>query len=114
MAGPTPCLAAALILVGLALSACADGIFVNRSEAPTAYGGSYYVQSTAAIGTNQVVVYNSPYPPEPTISGVLSAAQARYQSNQYRFFAGPPAADWNGYTVVLAFADGVQGNRNLC
>jgi hypothetical protein len=107
-----PCLA--LILAAAVLSACDQGVFVNRSEAPTAYSGSYYVQSTAAIGTNQIVVYNSPYPPEPTIEGVMKAAQARYQSNQYRFFAGPPVADWNGYTVVLAFADGPQGNRNLC
>jgi hypothetical protein len=113
MARPIPCLAV-LILAGTLLSACDKGIFVNRSETPTAYSGAYYVSSTAAMGTNQVVVYNSPYPPEPTVSGVLTAAQQRYQSNQYRFFAGPPGADWNGYTVVLAFSDGPQGNRNLC
>jgi hypothetical protein len=114
MIKPPLCLAAALILAGAGLSACDQGVFVNRSESPTAYSGFYYVQSTAAMGTNQVVVYNSPYPPETTVGGILSAAQARYQSNQYRFFAGPPVADWNGYTVVLAFSDGPLGNQNLC
>jgi hypothetical protein len=114
MFGPAPYTAAALILAGMTLSACDDGVFVNRSESPTAYTGYFYVQSTAMMGINQVVVYNSPYAPDPTIKGVLDAAHLRYQSNQYKFFAGAPIADWNGYTVVLAFADGIQGNQNLC
>jgi hypothetical protein len=114
MAKPNPCRLAALVSLCAVLSACDQGVFVNRSEAPTAYSGGYYAWSTAAMGTNQIVVYNSPYPPEQTINSVLNAAQARYQSNQYRFFAGAPVTDWNGYTVVLAFADGPLGNRNLC
>lgn len=114
MAKLYPCRLAALVSLCAVLSACDNGVFVNRSEAPTAYSGGYYAWSTAAMGTNQIVVYNSPYPPEQTVISVLNAAHARYQSNQYRFFAGAPIVDWNGYTVVLAFADGPLGNSNLC
>src|SRR4051794_15532253 len=102
-------------LAAVALAACdTTGIFINRSESPSAYGGANYAWSTAAMGSNQVVVYNSPYTPDATINGILGAAHARYQSDQYRFFAGSPIEDWNGYTVVLAFSDGPVGNRNLC
>ncbi len=96
------------------LAGCGDGVFVNRSEYGTAYSGVLYVQYSAAVGTNQIVVFNSPYPPEPTLQSVLAGARARYQSNQYRFFVGAPPPDWNGYTILLAFADGVLGNQNLC
>jgi hypothetical protein len=101
------------VAVGFGLTACGDGIYVNRTET-VAYSGETYVQSSAAIGTNQVVVFNSPYAPDETINSVLTAARERYTSNQYRFFAGPPIADWNGYTVLMAFSDGPLGNQNLC
>jgi len=107
-------LAMPTVLTLVSTSACTDGVYVNRSEYGTAYSGVQYVQYSAAMGTNQIVVFNSQYPPEPTLQSILSAAQTRYRSNQYRFFVGAPPQDWNGYTILLAFADGVQGNTNLC
>jgi hypothetical protein len=72
------------------------------------------VQSLGATGTNQVVVFNSPYAPDPTINAILDAARKRYTSNQFRFFAGAPIPEWNGYTLLVAFSDGPLGNQNLC
>jgi hypothetical protein len=109
----SPTRLAVLALAALGLVACDDGVYVNRS-ALVAYSGEIYVQSTAAIGANQIVVFNSPYVPDATINGILAAARERYASDQYRFFAGPPTPEWNGYTVILAFSDGPLGNQNLC
>ncbi len=105
---------AALCAVSALLAGCDQGVFVNRNPTPSAFSGYDNIQQVAANGRNQIVVYNSPFPPDATINSILAAAQKRYASNQYRFFAGPPTPDWNGYTVLLAFSDGVTGNRNLC
>lgn len=100
------CIAA---IATVALTAC-DGVFVNRSEGASVYTGYLYAQSQAAGGTNAVMVRNSPFPPE----AVVTALQDRYQGDQYRFGLGASPADWNGYTVVLAFGGAPVGNQNLC
>jgi hypothetical protein len=105
--------AVALATAVFGLAACEDSVYVNRSELIN-FSGETYVQFSAAVGTNQIVVFNSPYAPDPTINAMLAAAKQRYASDQYRFFAGPPVPDWNGYTLIVAFSEGVQGNQNLC
>ena len=96
-------------IAAMALTAC-DGTMVNRSEVAGGYTGFLYTQSQAAAGTNAVVLRNSPFSPP----AVVSAVQSRYQGDQYRFGLGPSPADWNGYTVVLAFGGAPVGNQNLC
>ena len=97
-------------LAAAALTACDDGTTVQRSEVAGGYTGFLYAQSQAANGTNAVVVRNAPFAPD----AVVTALQDRYQSDQYRFGVGPTPADWNGYTVVLAFGGAPIGTQNLC
>ena len=96
-------------IAAVALGAC-DGTVVNRSEVAGGYTGFLYTQSQAANGTNAVTVRNAPFPPD----AVVSALRSRYQGDQYRFGLGPTPADWNGYTVVLAFGGAPVGIQNLC
>jgi hypothetical protein len=96
-------------VAAVTLTAC-DGTIVNRSEVAGGYTGFLYTQSQAAGGTNAVMVRNAPFAPD----AVVTALQDRYQSDQYRFGLGPTPADWNGYTVVLAFGGAPVGTRNLC
>lgn len=100
-------------IVGVAvamLSACSDGVTVNRSEVAGGYSGMLYTQSQAAGGTNAVVVRNDPFPD----AAVLTALRSRYQSDQYRFGLGPSPENWNGYTLVFGFGGAPIGNQNLC
>jgi len=106
--------AASLVVSSLALAACSGGdVVVQRSESPTAFSGDTYVQYSAAYGANAISIYNPPFAPEATVDAVLAAARERYASGQYRFFAGPPPEDWNGYTIRIAFGR-ILGNSNLC
>jgi len=107
MSSSARCVALGLGLIGVA--GCSDTVMVNRSEVAGGYTGAFYVQTSAQNGSNAVVVRNSPFPD----AVVVDALRARYQSSQYRFTSGP-AADWNGYTVVLGFGTAPVGNQNLC
>ena len=108
-------LALGMIAAGaMFLAACESGVSVVRYESSTAFSGEVYGNDLAAHGSNAVTVYDSPFPPDRTNAAILNALHERYAGNQYRFFSGDPPPDWNGYTIVLAFADGVLGNSNLC
>ena len=106
--GHLPVLLAVLPAGALALSACA-GVTTVRSEGGSTYSAGLYVQSVAQVGTNAVVVRNSPFPPD----AVLAALRDHYRGNRYRFALGTPP-DWNGYTVLIAFGGPAIGNESLC
>ena len=104
------CLFSCIVAIAATALAACDGAIVNRSEGASTFTGYLYAQSQAAGGTNAVMVRNSPFSPE----AVVNALQDRYRGGQYRFALGPSPADWNGYTVVLAFGGAPVGNQNLC
>ncbi len=97
------------ILGAGALTACSDGVMIEKIES-TGYTGDFYVQSTAAGGVNAVLVRNNPY----SDADVLAALRERYQGDQYRFALGQTPEGWNGYTVTIVFGDTPANIQNPC
>lgn len=94
----------------VALVACTGGVSVMRSRDGSNFSQAVWIQTSAANGTNAVVVRNSPFPPQ----SVVGALQRRYASGQYRFALAPVGGDWNGYTVVIGFGGPPVGSHTQC
>lgn len=110
MSGRSSAVICAAVAAATLVGCSSDGVTVNRSAVAPGYSGALYVQTSAANGTNSVLVRNSPVPAE----AVVDALRGRYQSNQYRFALGPNPPDWNGYTLVLSFGGPTLGSQSLC
>jgi hypothetical protein len=98
---------------GLGMTGCSGGPYTYWQEGVT-HPASNAPSMVASKGVSLTVIREIPFADDRDGNGIFAAIQSSYQGRAYKFARGKPPSDWNGYTLVLTFADGVIGNSNQC